>query len=86
MYQKLCIFSLNIIVNYIRVLLLQCLHYYINGRVNEIARKVGIHVIMAAAVVDILSDDHLERFYREHVAGKTSLDEDIRAIEEEIDK
>lgn len=37
-------------------------------------------------MVDILSDDHLEQFYREHVAGKTSLDEDIRAIEEEIDK
>ena len=41
---------------------------------------------MTAAMVDILSDDHLEQFYREHVAGKTSLDEDIRAIEEEIDK
>jgi len=36
----------------------------------------------------ILSDDYIERFYREHVAvaGKTSLDDDIRAIEEEIDK
>lgn len=45
-----------------------------------------VHVMMAAAIVDILSDDHLEQFYRDHVAGKTSLDEDIRAIEEEIDK
>ena len=42
--------------------------------------------MMAAAIVDILSDDHLEQFYRDHVADKTSLDEDIRAIEEEIDK
>ena len=41
---------------------------------------------MAAAV--ILSDDYIERFYREHVAvaGKANLDDDIRAIEEEIDK
>lgn len=54
---------------------------------GEIARNFVIHVMMAAAVVDILSDDHLEQFYREHVAaGKTNLDEDIRAIEEEIDK
>ena len=53
---------------------------------EEFARKPVTHVTMTAAMVDILSEDHLERFYREHVAGKTSLDEDIRAIEEEIDK
>jgi len=56
---------------------------------TEIAGKLrgtSFDHVRMAAIVDILSDDHLEKFYREHVAGKTSLDDDIRAIEEEIDK